>query len=282
MPETALRLRDALREASARLSSAGIPNSVREAQWLWSFVSGRDAGSSLLGADQTMDPVLAAEYGQVLARRMAGEPLAHVTGSASFRRLELCSDRRALIPRPETEGLVDIALSRVRTGRAADLGAGSGCIALSLAVEGYFDLVVGTDVSAEALRLAGENRVRTGTGAELIRCDLGTALRPGTFDLVVSNPPYLAQAEYDELDGAVRDWEPELALLGGADGLDSTRRLLDIGGSPVRPRGWLVLEIDCNRAQAAAGIANRNKWQDVEVINDLFGRARYLAARRSV
>ncbi|MGH7659159.1 MAG: peptide chain release factor N(5)-glutamine methyltransferase [Gemmatimonadales bacterium] len=281
MPETVFRLAGVLRDATGRLAASGNPDAEREARWIWSGVSGGGTAASLLAADQAADPDLVEQYEIAMARRTAGEPLAHVTGSASFRCLELRSDHRALIPRPETEGLVDLALTRVGTGRAADLGTGTGCIALSLALEGSFELVVGTDVSSGALALAGENRSLTGARVALIRSDLGAALAPGSFDLVVSNPPYLTQAEYRTLDGSVRDWEPSLALAGGMDGLDVTRRLLNSGISPLRPGGWLALEVDCNRAGVVADIAAASGWQDVEVINDLFGRARYLVARRS-
>jgi release factor glutamine methyltransferase len=198
-----------------------------------------------------------------------------------FRHLTLRSDRRALIPRPETEGLVELVLARAPGGRVADIGTGSGCIALSLATEGVYDQVVGIDLSAEALGLAEENRRLTGAHVELVRADLCAPLGPGSVDALVSNPPYLTESEYAALDASVRDWEPTLALASGADGLQAIGRLLDVGRSVVRPGGWLALEIDCARAQLCAGRAGASGWTDVAIHADLFGRERYLLARRS-
>ena len=208
--------------------------------------------------------------------------MSHVTGWSGFRRLSLRSDRRALIPRPETEGLVELLLKRVQTGRVADLGTGSGCIALSLALEGSFREIVGLDCSAEALELARLNRDLAGVQVSLVQGDLCEPLGLGAFDALVSNPPYLTTAEYSGLDGAVRDWEPGLALVSGEDGLDATMRLLREGQNVLRPGGWLALELDCSRAGAVAGEACTRGWESVSVHVDLFGRERYLLARRSV
>jgi release factor glutamine methyltransferase len=213
--------------------------------------------------------------------RARGEPLAHVTGSAGFRRMSLVSDGRALVPRPETEGLVDLLLDRVRTGRAVDVGTGSGCIALSLAQEGAFSEVIGIDSSPSALALAGLNRQLVQSRVHLVLGDLCAPLRPGTFDALISNPPYLTVGEYSSLDASVRDWEPALALVSGDDGMIATTRLLDEGRDVLRQGGWLALEVDCSRAAIAARIAGAYGWGDVSVHTDLFGRERYLLARRS-
>jgi release factor glutamine methyltransferase len=220
-------------------------------------------------------------FRRAVERRAAGEPLAHVTGTMQFRHLTLASDRRALIPRPETEGLVDLALARVTEGCAADIGTGSGCIALALAAEGAFELVVGIDRSPDALALARWNREWTGLPVALVQGDLCAPLAPRGYDLIVSNPPYLTEAEHAALDPAVRDWEPAEALASGADGLDATRRLLAQALRPLRPGGWLVIELDGARAAQAEVLAREAGWEFVEVHEDLFGRARYLAARRS-
>ncbi len=141
-----------------------------------------------------------------------------MAGQAGFRRLVLRSDRRALIPRPETEGLVDLLLARVSSGSVADVGTGTGALALALASEGKFTTVLATDVSAAALAVAAENRAMTGIDIVLTRGDLCAPLRPGGFDAIVSNPPYLSAAEYAGLESGVRDWEPESALVGGIGG----------------------------------------------------------------
>jgi release factor glutamine methyltransferase len=268
-------------EGVATLRAAGLAEARREAVRLWAEVSGESPADLAVGPASGVEPDCAAAYEAAIGRRAAGEPFAHVTGWAGFRHLTLRSDRRALIPRPETEGLVELVLARAPRGRVVDIGTGNGCIALSLATEGVYDQVVGIDLSAEALRLAEENRRLTGARVELVRSDLCAPLRPGSVDALVSNPPYLTESEYAALDASVRDWEPTLALASGADGLQAIERLLDVGRSVVRPGGWIALEIDCARAQVCATRAGASGWADVAIHADLFGRERFLLARRS-
>jgi release factor glutamine methyltransferase len=268
-------------DAAAALAAAGIAAPRREALRLWADLAGEDSASALEPPDTEVGRARAEEFASAIRRRAAGEPLAHVTGRVGFRHLTLRSDRRALIPRPETEGLVDLVLARVPGGRVADVGTGGGCIALSLAAEGSYEQVLAIDLSAEALQLAEENRRMCGAGVALLRGDLCGALAPGSLDALVSNPPYLTVAEYAALDGSVRGWEPTLALASGADGLDATERLLEEGRAVVRAGGWLALEIDCTRAALCARRAGAFGWTDVAIHADLFGRERYLLARRS-
>jgi release factor glutamine methyltransferase len=217
-----------------------------------------------------------------VARRVAGEPLAYLLGSTSFRHLDLRCDRRALIPRPETEGVVDHALARERSGRALDLGTGTGCLALALAREGAFSEVVATDLSEDALGLAQENAALTGLPIRLVQSDLGAALAGEHFDLVVSNPPYLTETEYAALDDSVKAWEPAMALVSGPDGLAATRRMLAEAPSLVLQGGWLVMELDSTRSAQAAEYACRAGWTEIEVHDDLFGRPRYLTTRQGL
>jgi len=269
-------------EGAAALGGSGLEGGARrEASRLWTDLWGDEPGSALLEADYPVSHERAAVYAAAVRRRAAGEPLAHVTGRVGFRHLTLRCDRRALIPRPETEGLVELVLARVATGRVADVGTGSGCIALSLATEGRYEQVVGIDLSAEALQLADENRRLIGAQVAWVQGDLCDGLRSAGLDALVSNPPYLTTQEYADLDRSVRDWEPELALASGADGLEAIARLLDAGLRVVRPGGWLALEIDCARAALCARRAGACGWTDVAIHADLFGRERYLLARRS-
>jgi len=216
----------------------------------------------------------------VVERRAGGEPMAYVLGHCGFRNLELRCDRRALIPRPESEGIVDLALDRVRTGRALDVGTGTGCLALALADEAQFTGIVAVDLSEDALALAAENASRTGLSIQLVRSDLGAAVREDRFDLIVSNPPYLTDAECEALDPSVKRWEPRVALAAGPDGLSATRRLVLEGAGLLVGGGWLVMELDSNRSAAVATLAREAGWLDVAVWDDLFGRPRYLSARR--
>jgi release factor glutamine methyltransferase len=269
-----------LAEAAAVLAAAGLGSARREAHRLWAELPGQGA-AALVAPDTVITRQAAEAYLHAVHRRAGGEPLAHVTGRIGFRHLTLRSDRRALIPRPETEGLVELLLARAATGRVADVGTGSGCIALSLAAEGCYDQVVGIDLSPAALELAGENRALTGARVALVRGNLCGPLAPASLDALVSNPPYLTAAEHAALDRSVRDWEPALALSGGPSGLDAIVGLLDAGRAVLRPGGWLALEIDCARAAHCAWQAGAFGWTDVAIHADLFGRERFLLARRS-
>ena len=281
-PEIGVNGRELLGELAATLEVAGISEPRREALRLWRDLSGSSTAEALVHPDAPVDAALASALRRGAARRSAGEPLAHVAGRAGFRRLLLRSDGRALIPRPETEGLVDLLLARVRGGIVADVGTGTGALALALASEGAFTAVVATDISGAALGLARENVGETGLDVTLVQSDLCAALRPGVFDALVSNPPYLSRAEYAALDRGVRGWEPERALVGGLDGSEITTRLLDDARKILRPGGWIALELDCSRAAACARHAGALGWSDVTVLADLFGRDRYLLARRGV
>lgn len=283
MPEMTVPLQVMVDEAADRLRRAEIAEPRRQALRIWAELDGSEPGESLLHLESSVDGSKAARFHRAIERRAAGEPLAHVTGWAGFRHLSLRSDGRALIPRPETEGLVELLLQRVRSGAVADIGTGSGCIALSLATEGAFERIVAVDRSSDALALARLNAdlVRQGRTIELLRADLCGALRPGAFDALISNPPYLTVAEYSALDRSVRDWEPEPALVSGPDGLEVVGRLLDEGRAVLRAGGWLALELDCSRAQMVADLAGELGWQNVTVHWDLFGRERYLLAQRS-
>ena len=270
-----------LAEATAALSAAGVSQPRREALRLWSGLRGSAPAEVLLDGEAAAEPADAAALRVAVRRRAAGEPLAHAAGRIGFRNLLLRSDRRALIPRPETEGLVDLLLPRIRTGRAADIGTGSGCLALSLVSEGSFIQVSAVDMSADALALAEENRAALRARVDLVRGDLCGPLRPGSLDAVVSNPPYLTEREYAALDPSVKRWEPAAALVSGPDGLHATSRLLHDARGVLRTGGWLALEVDCTRAAAVAAQAGALGWMDVAIHADLFGRERYLLARRS-
>jgi len=276
-----LTLSTLLADGRATLRAATIPEPGREALRLWADLNGEVPARSLLERDRAVAPIAAGSFLTAVERRAQGEPLAYVTGWAGFRRLELRIDRRALIPRPETEGLVELVLERADGGRVADVGTGSGCIALSLATEGCYDAVVGVERSAATLALASVNRTLTGGAVDLVRSDLTAALATASFDVLVSNPPYLTAREHEELEPAVSQWEPREALVSGEDGLCATARLLDDGRRVLRPGGWLALELDANRASTVAGLAWDLGWEAVEVCADLFGRERYLLARRS-
>jgi release factor glutamine methyltransferase len=281
VPEARFSRRALLEEATSMLGAAALPQPRREAVRLWSQLTGEEPAELFLRGDDQAQAAIVSEFRVAVQRRSSGEPLAYVSGQVGFRWLTLRCDRRALIPRPETEGLVDHVLNRVRTGRLADIGTGSGCLALSLATEGAFSQVIGIDAAPGALALAEENRRLVGAPIALVRGDLCDPLLRGAFDALVSNPPYLSSSEYAALDPSVRSWEPWAALVSGSDGLEATTRILRDAAEVLRPGGWLVLEVDCGRARECAQRAAALAWSDVVIERDLFGRDRYLLARRS-
>jgi release factor glutamine methyltransferase len=281
VPELVVTRRGLLAEATRLLRTAGLAEPRREAVRLWSWLEREPLAVIPPDDGAAVPPGRSEGFLAAVRRRAAGEPLAHVTGWAGFRHVTLRSDGRALIPRPETEGLIDLVLARVRTGRVADIGTGTGCIALSLALEGAFAEVVGIDRSPQALALATENRRQTSARVALMRGDLTECLAARSLDALVSNPPYLTTQEYGALDPSVREWEPELALASGPDGLEAIGRLLVDGRRVLRPGAWLALEVDEARAGLCAARAAALGYTEVAIHTDLFGRERYLLARRS-
>lgn len=280
MPELRTTVGRLLTEARARLKDAGVDEAPREAARIWAGLLHLPTGEAWLARERQASEEEAERFTAAVERRAAGEPLAYVTGWTGFRRLTIKTDRRALIPRPETEGLVDLVLAKRRDGIAADVCTGTGCIALALADEGRFEAVHAVEFDADAFALATENIRGSGLRVRLHRGDLVTPLLGLGLEVLVSNPPYIAEEEYQALDSSVRDWEPKLALESGRDGLLHTRRLLDEGRGALRAGGLLALELDATRAAASAELATQYGWTDIAVHRDLYGRERYLTARR--
>jgi release factor glutamine methyltransferase len=229
----------------------------------------------------------AAALEDAVRRRAAGEPQAYATGWANFRGHWLRVDERVLIPRPETEGLVDLVLGWARRAArkglvAADVGTGSGALAVALALEGGGPVarVVALDRSAAAVDVARANVERLAL-ASRVRCVLGDLLGPlagGAVDVVVANPPYIATLELADLEPSVRDFEPLVALDGGPDGLTPTRRLAAAARDALAAGGILALEVDSRRARETASVVRDAGFVDVVVRNDLFERQRYVTA----
>ncbi|HUJ64060.1 MAG TPA: peptide chain release factor N(5)-glutamine methyltransferase [Acidimicrobiales bacterium] len=229
----------------------------------------------------------------LLDRRSAGEPLQYVLGHWAFRGLDLMVDRRVLIPRPETEQVVEVGLEeldrRPGTGTVVDLGTGSGAIALSIVAERTRTRVWATDDSEEALAVAGANLAGlAGFAATRVRLCRGSwwsalpAELAGTVDLVISNPPYVSTGEMDGLGPEVLDWEPRMALEAGLSGLEAVNEILVSAPRWLRPDGVAVLEIAPHQASEAALAARRAGFAEVEVRRDLAGRDRAVVARMAV
>jgi len=225
-----------------------------------------------------------------LRRRAAGEPLQYITGRAAFRGLDLAVSPAVLVPRPETEGLVEAVLDALREARAAwpqprvlDLGTGSGAIALAIASEWPAAALTATDASEPALEVARGNAAALGLEERVrfLRGDWFDPLADEVFEVVVSNPPYIATGEWDELPRDVRAFEPAAALFSGPSGLESLREIVDEAPRHLVAGGLLALELAEARAEEVAGwLEGAHDWERVELRDDLAGRPRVLLARR--
>ena len=268
------------------LAARGVPNARLNAELLLAGVLGLKRLDLYLQFDRPLSPEELAEFKARLRRRARREPLQYIDGTAAFRDLVLRVDPRVLIPRPETEVLVQQVLDWAR-GRhalsAVDVGTGSGAIALALATEGPFARVVATDAHADALALARENHAAAAPGApvEFRQGDLLEPVRGERFDVVVSNPPYVGDEEAESLDPEVRDWEPAAALFAGAGGMDVIRRLVPQAAEALRPGGLLALEIGAAQGPAVArAIEETDAFGAPRVRPDLAGRDRIVLAER--
>lgn len=262
----------------------------REARWMFEEVSGEPFGR----ATGAVPAKAQLRLEEMVRRRQSGEPLQYVLGSWSFRRLDLMVDRRVLIPRPETEQVVEVALAeldRLASPGArmtvVDLGTGSGAIALSFARERTNVDVWGVDVSADAVAVAQANLAGLGgfaaTRVRLVQGDWWQALPAdlrGRVDLVVSNPPYISTAEMAGLDAGVGEWEPREALEAGPAGTEDIERILVGSGDWLSPAGSAVIELAPHQAEVACALALRAGFGRAEVQPDLAGRPRALVARR--
>jgi release factor glutamine methyltransferase len=265
--------REALDRAEARLAEAGVPTPRVDAQILLAHVLGETRSGLHANGRRGLTDAEGAELERLLARRLAREPLAYVLGEWGFRRLTLSVDGRVLVPRPETEVVVERCLARVRgvdEPRVLDVGTGSGAIALAIADEHPGARVTAIDASEHALAVARANAARTGLEIELRRHDLFAGLPDGPWDLVVSNPPYVRENEVAALEPEVRDWEPRAAVVGE----DATERVATAARSALRPGGALVLETPGGHAEEVAAMLRELGYVDVRVTDDLAGLSR--------
>jgi release factor glutamine methyltransferase len=257
----------------------------QEVRWLVERASGLAASEQAAALDEPVDARHAASFEAMVDRRDAGEPLQYVLGQWGFRTLDLFVDQRVLIPRPETEVVAGFAIDALPAGgRLVDLGTGSGAIALSVAAERWPDVEVwATDASADALAVARANLAALGRRATVVRLAEGDWFDAlpvelqGTFDVVVANPPYVPDDAL--IARQVRDWEPHLALFGGADGLDHARRIVGEARRWLRAGGTLVVEVGDDHGEAVAEAARAAGFAEVEVRQDLTDRDRALVAR---
>jgi len=279
-----------LARAREELGAAGYAAPAREADELYAALVQGPVSAAWQAREERIPAARLAALREAVRRRAAGWPQAYATGWAAFRGHWLEVDRRVLIPRPETEGLVELVMEWVRAcagapaprhaGTAVDVGTGSGAIALALALEGPFDRVWAIERSPDALAVARGNVRRLGVAGRVraVQGDLLEPLAGRQVDVVVSNPPYIATAELAELDASVRDFEPVPALDGGADGLGPTRRLAEAARRTLAPGGLIALEVDSRRATETAVAVEAAGFPAVAIAYDLFHRPRYVWA----
>jgi release factor glutamine methyltransferase len=300
-----LDVRTALKQGIHLLRQAHVPSDTLAAELLLLHVTHRDRTWLYAHPEELLDTQSIESYFSLLRRRAAGEPTQHLTGKQEFWGLEFEVSPDVLIPRPETEHLIEVALDRLavrelRSGRdpkltgegltIVDIGTGSGCIALALAKELPAAKIYATDISPAALAIAQRNATRLGFSNRITFLDsnlldssspLATRHSPLLFDLVISNPPYIGRKETSTLPTEVRDHEPASALYGGEEGYELYGQLIPEAARHLKPSGLLVLELGHNSLPAVCPLLESPAWTNLHVTNDLAGIPRVLSAERT-
>lgn len=272
-----------LQAAIARLTAAGVESPRLEAQLLLAQALGTTRTAVVAGIYREPDAERIAEFERLVRERERRVPLAYLRGTQEFFGLTFHVGPDVLIPRPETELLVEFALEKLGAkGTLADVGTGSGCILTATLVNAANVRGVGFDLSANALAVAQRNADMNGVAerTRLVRGDLLTAAKAESFEVIVSNPPYIPSVQIADLAPEVRDAEPRLALDGGADGLECFRRLAVQGLRPLRPGGWLAVEVGRGQAPEVATLWQAAGWQEVVARRDLAGIERVVCGRK--
>ena len=276
---------EALRAAERLLQIAGCETPRGDAQWIGAHVLGTSRAGLFVDADRAFPEEKRERFELLVARRAHREPLGYVVGTVSFRGLELEVGPGVLVPRPETEVTAQRAIDRARERPRAtvvDVGTGSGAIAIALAAEVPSARVFATEPSAGARAWALRNLARTGLRVTLLPGEMLDPLHPalgGAVDVIVSNPPYVAEDDWASLPPEVREHEPREAVVGGSDGLDVLVRLLEETPRWLAVGGWFVVELDSSQAEKVAKLLRTIGYSDVVVTADLAGRQRVVEGR---
>lgn len=285
-------VRVALREGMARLRAADVPSHALAAELLLMHALGRDRAWLYANPEAAVDEATAAKFFELITRRAAGTPTQYLTGKQEFWGLEFEVTPAVLIPRPETEHVVEVALERLGAERVrealriADVGTGSGCLAVALAKELPAAEIYATDISAEALAVARRNAERHGVAERVrfVECNLldGVTEDAALLDLIASNPPYVARDEQEQLPREVREHEPHAALFAGASGTEIYEPLIAQAAKQLRRGGLLVVEIGYGALERVRPLFGDSRaWTDVRVTNDLAAIPRVLSAVRT-
>ncbi len=271
-----------LRNAIARLSAAGVDSPRLEGQLLLAQAMGVTRTAVVAGTHPEPDIVQLREFERLVGEREKRVPLAYLRGTQEFYGLTFAVGPAVLIPRPETELLVEFALEKIGAGALADVGTGSGCILTAVLANASAAQAIGFDLSMEALHMACRNADANGVEdrAQFVRGDLLCGARAGMFDFVASNPPYIPTAEIGTLQMEVREREPMLALDGGADGLDCFRRLAVQAMRVLRPSGWLAVEVGSGQAPVVSALFISAGLREVAARRDLAGIERMVCGRK--
>ena len=273
--------------AASDFRGRGIESPRLDAELLLGRVLGVDRIRLILETDRPLSPAELAAFRELIKRRRGREPVAYILGKREFYGLDFRVTGDVLIPRPDSETLVEVALARTGErsmyGRALDLCTGSGCIAVAFKKQRPIWFVTATDVSSRAVELARSNAVRLGAiwGMRFLVGDLASPLGSSErFDLITANPPYIPSAEVDQLDPGIRDFEPRLALDGGADGLDVVRRVVGEATPLLERGGVLAIEVAAGQAPAACELLANAGLEAIERRKDYQGHERVVSARK--
>ncbi|SER14368.1 [protein release factor]-glutamine N5-methyltransferase [Faunimonas pinastri] len=276
---------EALAEGRARLAAAGLPTAALDTRLLLCRAAGLDVSAVLSRPDRNLDPASLDLFGEFIARRGRHEPVARILGEREFWGIPFRLNAATLVPRPDTEILVEAALDQLPADRdldIADLGTGSGAIIVALLHERPRARGVAVDLSEEALQAAGENARAAGVADRLALSHMSFADGPqGLFDAIVSNPPYIRSNDMPGLEREVRDFDPALALDGGMDGLDAYRIITRRAASALKPGGIMALEIGYDQSQEVESLCSEAGLVLVETRRDLAGHPRVVVARQS-
>ncbi|HEV2223428.1 MAG TPA: peptide chain release factor N(5)-glutamine methyltransferase [Candidatus Acidoferrales bacterium] len=289
---SAVNVRAALREAMAQMRSVGVPSHALAAELLLMHVLGCDRAWLYAHPEAPLDAEDARRYFELVTKRVAGTPTQYLTGKQEFWGLEFEVTPAVLIPRPETEHVIEVAVERLGKARVnaslriADVGTGSGCIAVALAHEFPRAEIFATDISTAALAVAARNAARHNMAerVRLIECNLLDAFASGrgTFDMIVSNPPYVARADEAQLQREVREHEPHEALFWGVTGSEIYAPLVNQAAGLLKPGGLLVIEIGYGALDRVRSLFDASaSWREIHVANDLADIPRVISARRA-
>ena len=248
---------------------------------LLSFALHRDRSYLYAHSDDELSEIAWIHYGRYLHERLKGKPTQYITQRQEFYGREFRVTPDVLIPRPETEHLVDTAIARIAPGATVlDAGTGSGAIAVTLALERPTARVIATDISLAALRIAAHNAASLHARVSFLASDLASAIADRSIDMLASNPPYVPLAEASGLQREVRDFEPHVALFAGPTGFEIYERLIDDARRVLKPGGWFLAELGYNSSEPVKAMLD-GVWTDVELIPDLSSIPRVIAARLS-